>query len=354
MTEKEKNSMLFREPDTYKINVLINSVMLAIHLILMVLYVLAHVKVMIIANVVSSIFYLLGYIFIKRGRTIGFFSLVFVEVAIHAILACLYIGYDAGFQLWFFALAALYFYPQFSNPGRIPRRLSVTFPIFSIILYFVLFFEHIYCVIPDCLVSQRMHYVMDGFNSLAVFIAISFFTYLFATSIIRSRNRMNYQMNHDALTGLMNRSALHQVTDEAIARSDRTGEPFSLAMVDIDNFKYINDNYGYEFGNFVIFSVADEIRKITDDEEFSAGRYGGEKFLFVYTREPSSEAMKYKMEKFRASIEHMQLNSGGREVHITVSIGVAKFQKGDDYDIVLKQAHDNLYRAKREGKNRVI
>ena len=165
---------------------------------------------------------------------------------------------------------------------------------------------------------------------------------------------MNYQMNHDALTGLMNRYALHQVTEDAKARSDRTGEPFSLAMVDIDNFKYINDNYGYEFGNFVIFSVADEIRKITDDEEFSAGRYGGEKFLFVYTREPSSEAMKYKMEKFRASIEHMQLNSGGREVHITVSIGVAKFHKGDDYDIVLKQAHDNLYRAKREGKNRVI
>lgn len=354
MSDRKKKSILYREPDTWKINTVINTSVLLIHIVLMVIYVLTAEDVMIIANLVSIAFYLSGYLFIKHGRAVTYFSLMFLEIAIHASLACLQIGYDAGFQVWFFALAAVFFYPQFSDPNKKPKNISVLFSVLCIIVYFVIYAAHLMCIIPSGNVTQFYIDLLYGINSVAVFIAITFFTYVFASSIIRSRNQMNFQLNHDTLTGLMNRYALHQVTDDAIANADDTGEPFSIAMVDIDNFKNVNDNYGYEFGDFVIYSVADEIRKIIDDEGFSAGRYGGEKFLFVYTREPSAEAMKYKMEKFRDSIEHLELNSGGRTVHITVSIGVAKFHKGDDYDVVLKKAHDNLYLAKREGKNRVI
>lgn len=354
MPDKKKEGLLYSEPDTGKVNFVVNTSILCIHITLMVLYILACSKVMFLVNIGSIVFYLLGYYFIKKGKSIVFFTLMFFEIAVHLCLASYFIGYLAGFSAWCFALSALFVYPQFSDPSRRPKKLTVAFPILSVIIFFAEYAAHINGYIPDSAVSRPMRYVFYGVNTVSVFFAIIFFTYFFATSIIRSRNRMDYQMNHDMLTGLKNRYSLHKITDEASARTNHTGEPFSIAMADIDNFKNINDNYGYACGDLVIYKVASIIKEMTDDEEFFAGRYGGEKFLFIYTKEPSSDAMRYKMEKFRDGVEKAVITSAGRQVRFTVSVGVAKFHKGDDYDLVLKQAHDNLYKAKREGKNRII
>ena len=172
----------------------------------------------------------------------------------------------------------------------------------------------------------------------------------------------------DGLTGLYNYRYFHERLNGEIARSARYGHPLSLVMVDLDNFKEINDRYGHLKGDEVLREVARRIKKNTRGADATltakradvdiASRYGGEEFIIIMP-EAAAAGAAIAAERLRAVIEaEVGLAVGltdeqGRPWRVTGSFGIAAFGPGLEPESFIRRADEAVYAAKREGKNRV-
>ena len=155
----------------------------------------------------------------------------------------------------------------------------------------------------------------------------------------------------DPLTGLPNRAAWSERLEHEVARWQQHGTTLLLAMLDLDHFKRINDNYGHLAGDKVLKIIATVLRKRLRGSDFIA-RFGGEEFVLLVP-DTSLAAGVNLLETLRAAIEACPFHFKGEPVTITVSIGVTAFKPGERSDLVLKRADQALYRAKNAGRNRV-
>jgi len=156
----------------------------------------------------------------------------------------------------------------------------------------------------------------------------------------------------DGLTKLFVHRYFQLMLDAEIQRSRRYNRPFSLAMIDIDDFKHFNDTYGHQLGDEVLRSVGRAIRKNTRNVDVSA-RYGGEEFVIVFP-ETDLDAALIAAEKVRRCVEQIEIPHEGAMLQVTISLGLAVFPRhAQDKDDLIKSADEALYVSKREGKNRV-
>lgn len=155
----------------------------------------------------------------------------------------------------------------------------------------------------------------------------------------------------DSLTDLYNRRYCNQNLKNISEQYIKTGEPYTLAIADIDFFKKVNDTYGHTAGDEVLVSVAQIMKKSMAGKGFAA-RWGGEEFLLVYTGCDMETTLTY-LEMLVEAIREMRVEYDDKAIKITISIGVAT-GNGDSVDKVLCTADDRLYHAKKEGRDRVV
>jgi diguanylate cyclase (GGDEF)-like protein len=156
----------------------------------------------------------------------------------------------------------------------------------------------------------------------------------------------------DALTRLYSRTHFNTQIQAAIELAERTGERFSLIMADIDHFKHVNDRYGHDTGDVILYKVAKRIRDALRKYD-TAYRYGGEEIAILLPRTSMAQAIGIG-ERLRRTVEQRKFRTGeGRLIDATISVGVAQFQKGDDAETLFKRADQQLYQAKETGRNRV-
>jgi two-component system, cell cycle response regulator len=159
---------------------------------------------------------------------------------------------------------------------------------------------------------------------------------------------------HDALTGLYNKRYLMDYLQREIDRSARYGRPLSLILFDIDHFKAINDTMGHLAGDMTLRDLAEGLRsKICKDDLLA--RYGGEEFAAVLTEADRATAAEL-AEQLRRTVEDLPFTFEGRRFPVTISLGVASTQGNEALfpQQLIQRADECLYRAKREGRNRVI
>ena len=155
----------------------------------------------------------------------------------------------------------------------------------------------------------------------------------------------------DPLTGLPNRAAWSERLEHEIKQWQQHGNTLSLAMLDLDHFKRINDNYGHLAGDKVLKIIATVLRKRLRGADFIA-RFGGEEFVLLMPATTPAVGAKL-LETLRAAIEACPFHFKGERVTITLSMGLASFRPGEHSDLVLKRADQALYRAKNGGRNRI-
>ena len=191
---------------------------------------------------------------------------------------------------------------------------------------------------------------------LATVLAISALLYARYRSTLRHRNELRASRdalervaNTDALTGLANRHAAAQALGE---RLGRIPEPLTVMLLDLDEFKRINDNHGHQAGDAVLREAARRMRAALPEDAL-LGRWGGEEFIAILDgaqgREPASVA-----EAMRAALAAAPVSFEGVAIPVTVSIGVATAFASDGIDGLLAEADAALYRAKNAGRNRVV
>jgi diguanylate cyclase (GGDEF)-like protein len=158
----------------------------------------------------------------------------------------------------------------------------------------------------------------------------------------------------DELTGLANARAFRSILDREVERSRRFRAPLGLVMVDLDDFKQVNDRHGHQQGDEVLVSVSAVLRDISRDIDAPA-RYGGEELAVVLPQTDSSGAAQL-AERMRQAVERLRVPrvSGRGSLRVTASFGVASMpESASDRDELVAAADAALYRAKRGGKNRV-
>ncbi|HUS68196.1 MAG TPA: sensor domain-containing diguanylate cyclase [Kofleriaceae bacterium] len=157
----------------------------------------------------------------------------------------------------------------------------------------------------------------------------------------------------DGLTGLFVRRYFDARLDEEVQRSLRFGTDFSVVMMDIDDFKRLNDTYGHPVGDRLLKGISETVRRSMRAVD-TAARYGGEEFAMILPRTPMVEAYN-QAERIRQAIADFRLQSEGQVLSVTASFGISSFPESGatGAEALVRLADRALYRAKRTGKNRV-
>jgi diguanylate cyclase len=158
----------------------------------------------------------------------------------------------------------------------------------------------------------------------------------------------------DALTNLANRKAFDDELDRACHEARESGEPLSLAVLDIDHFKQFNDNWGHQTGDQVIRYVSSVIGRMAPPPRFAA-RYGGEEFAMIFPREHAADVVQT-LEEIREEISSRSLKRRSTNDDlgaITVSAGLAELNPGETMESLIGRADEALYASKRTGRNKV-
>jgi diguanylate cyclase (GGDEF)-like protein len=155
--------------------------------------------------------------------------------------------------------------------------------------------------------------------------------------------------NHDELTGLLNRRSLINILEEEQLRAERTGKALSVAILDLDKFKSINDTLGHLAGDKTLKIFADTafiLARKTD----RVGRYGGEEFLMIFIGTPA-EVAQLPIERLRQGLREADWSEVASGFSVTFSCGIASYVSGETTEDMLNRADNALYRAKNEGRN---
>lgn len=169
------------------------------------------------------------------------------------------------------------------------------------------------------------------------------------SSALAIEKTLEYEATHDQLTGICNRRFSDILLEQEMERAKSQESALSVMMIDIDFFKDVNDRYGHQIGDQVLIQLPELIKKHIRSTD-SLARWGGEEFLIILPNATLNGAEKLAEEIRRrfADFKFPVLES-----NITVSIGIATFHKIDTLHTIIKRADDALYRAKRNGRNRV-
>lgn len=175
-----------------------------------------------------------------------------------------------------------------------------------------------------------------------------------ALSSLELQERLHFHSIRDALTGLYNRRYLEESLARELARCARRHLPLGLMMFDVDHFKRFNDTQGHVGGDALLAAMGRLLRDSSRPEDIAC-RYGGEEFTLILPETPP-DAVLARAEAIRAAVRAMRVTHEGKALpDVTVSIGVAMFpDDGNAPDALLRLADAALYRAKREGRDRVV
>jgi len=184
---------------------------------------------------------------------------------------------------------------------------------------------------------------------LATVLTVSIFSAIFVRVISTQQDRLQQQAVTDPLTGVLNRSLMEVLLEHAVHQHSRDDTPMTLATLDLDHFKAVNDTLGHDAGDDTLRAFARLVQANCrkTDRIF---RTGGEEFLILFENTNADDALDI-AESLRRAVE----NGAHLPGHpVTVSIGLATLQPNEDWKLWMKRSDENLYQAKMEGRNRVV
>lgn len=166
-------------------------------------------------------------------------------------------------------------------------------------------------------------------------------------------SRTKYLSLTDELTGLYNRRCFEETFEKEFLRAQRYNNKLTLVMFDIDYFKKVNDTYGHQCGDYILKEVSNAALQ-TFRKTDMVFRFGGEEFVVILTETDTEKAL-IPLERFRKTIETLNLDYHGFPVNITVSIGACELTKDiKSKENLLEKADNALYEAKNTGRNQTV
>jgi diguanylate cyclase (GGDEF)-like protein len=237
------------------------------------------------------------------------------------------------------------------NPLTVRTGLALSFTAVSLILLFV---KHASPVTFNSALAVHLSANVLGFIISSRLYSHRRLQFKAQTEEKLAREELRRLATTDALTGVNNRRALIQHGLEEFARSHRYNRPYSILIIDIDDFKQVNDTYGHAAGDEVLRQFARQVAGRMRRQDIF-GRLGGEEFAMLLPETRLHDALTVSERLRHMCAESTYKLEGGDEVRVTLSIGlVERTEEDGSFDSLQKRADDMLYRAKQTGRNCVI
>ncbi|MBS3755609.1 MAG: GGDEF domain-containing protein [Desulfobacterales bacterium] len=193
---------------------------------------------------------------------------------------------------------------------------------------------------------------LETLRTASLLLATTWTSFIF-NYIASMRRKIRRIASHDELTGLYNRREIFRILAREKALSQRSGLPFSLCILDLDDFKAVNDTYSHLAGDFVLKEFARILRENIRAEDY-AGRYGGEEFIVIFVNYNLKDNHTPSAQRLLAAIRNLRFPDISDSLRIAASIGVAAYRPEESIDSLLARADQALYLAKLAGKNRIV
>lgn len=299
-----------------------------------------------ILNVVSSVLYIVFLTLIKKNENLRI-SFAYFEIIIFSALSELTSGGHFGYLNFVIGMVAVIF---FLLPSTNKKKYVYQFigAICAIAIGQISVFNF-------SLYPEMMNVVMEYKSFVGVLnLVITLFTLFYLSNLYlielrTTREKLDYTSNHDMLTGLYNRRFFEGIMKRSKEEKESS---FSVAMLDVDDFKKINDTYGHAIGDKVLATVSKCIESCLPPDAVAV-RWGGEEFVLYLPKVDNAYALDI-LGTFRSKLSEQVVYYKDTRVSITVTIGLCTGDSIGDYEDYLRQADEKLYWGKKHGKNQIV
>ncbi|MBR4680218.1 MAG: GGDEF domain-containing protein [Fibrobacter sp.] len=300
---------------------------------------------LVVLNAISSAVYVIFLTFFKNENLR--ISFAYFEIIFFSAMTELISGGHFGTLTFVIGMeAVIFFMLPYSNRKKhiyqlIGAALAVAISLISVFNY------SLYPELMD-LVLHHSSFV-KVLNLIITLFSLFYLTNLYLVELRTTREKLDYNSNHDMLTGLYNRRFFEGIMKRSKEEKETS---YSVAMLDVDDFKKINDTYGHETGDRVLAAVSKCI-EASLPENAVAVRWGGEEFVIYLPQVDNDRAMEI-LDVFRTRLSEQVIYHRGTRVSITATIGLCTGESIADYEEYIRQADEKLYWGKQHGKNQIV
>ncbi|MCR5336995.1 MAG: GGDEF domain-containing protein [Lachnospiraceae bacterium] len=328
-----------------KLTYTVNTFILIIVIGLMGVFHLCGAAFLVYFSIPTLVIYLIGYLLIAKERLYAYVWIVYTWITLYMGLCTVCLGYNFGFHLYSLSMIPIIYYTNYMA-YKMNLRMVKTW-IFSAAIITCYLFCTIFVSIRGPIYQASTTYaaIFWTINSVIVFCFLITYTRYMLNTIISSEEKLKTLSYTDRLTGLYNR---HYMMD-LLEKPDAFKDADSIAMIDIDDFKKINDIYGHNAGDYVLQKCAKLMTECCKDAVIS--RWGGEEFLILMKDRSDTKGL---MEALRKNIVSTAFTFEFQKIPVSVTIGLAEKNGFPTVDKWVQKADENLYLGKNAGKNQVV
>lgn len=289
-----------------------------------------------------------------RKKTNPFLLIFFAlfQLELQVFMAIIFMGWELQFQYYYLGIMVFSVLMSFSLESRKLSFRQKFLGLTSTALFFISYgiSRHLKPLyqIPEIAVDKIVL-----INYISTFFGLAFLSNLFRVNAIRFAYLIKKQAFRDELTKLYNRRGIRAELDRAIDTLHAEGIPYSIAILDIDDFKKINDTYGHNMGDIVLKGIG-KVLQGYENEITTACRWGGEEFLIIRQNSIYKNSMTDLVQKIASKISQLEFNSDGTKFKVTITGGCAVSEMNSTLNETIGIADSRLYHGKQTGKNRIV
>lgn len=326
----------------------------AIHVYFSFIYHSFNGELMIYLNRISFMVIAAGAVLVYHRQFHIMFNMIFIEAMFHVLMATMSFGWDCGFQNYLIAMVVMIYFVDYCYKKSGAFKLQTYLLVAASIIMYLIAFSATNGGMSIYEISDSSASVAQVISTIIIFAAVAVCMWSLIQFTLTIESRMSNKAMNDELTGLPNRYYFTENFAELIGKC--TKETMFMAIMDIDDFKKVNDTYGHNTGDYVLKTVADIIKDKCS--EMIVCRWGGEEFLLSGESDGTDEDARKracrKLDDIRKSIGNYDFEYEGNRFRITLTMGVSFYGEGETVEDWVGCADKRLYSGKMSGKNKLV
>lgn len=341
----------YLKPYVLKLTFVVNIIFLIWHVTLLCVFGYEQVWILAGFNIFSLCVYIRTLFALRCHHTRGVIRMMYIELLFHMIFSVICMGWNYGFQEYAFGILPIIMFGDYIEDTNRIRRSSIAMVISVAMCYLGL---NIWTSTHAPLYAFSTAGAAKTFsiiNGSATMFSVSAYFLVFTHMVLGFESGLIHDASYDSLTGLANRRVLYDYREQL-----QKVEDYCVFMIDVDNFKRINDTYGHEAGDHVLEAIGELLSECKYRmEKFLPVRWGGEEFVVVYCdRNLGREDKIRQMDLIRQRIGALNVVVNENEIRFTATVGAAAAGEDETIDGLIALADSRMYYGKRHGKDCLV
>lgn len=330
-----------------KLSYAVNTWILFIVIFMAVIFYRCNATFLVYFSIPTLAVYIINYFLIYKDRLTAFIRLVYFWITIYMGLTTIGLGYSTGFHLYALSMIPVVFCTEYMAYSM--KKKSVDCIVISIPIIVIYLISSGYALVNGAAypISKTFQIIALIINAIIVCSFLVTYSMILIKMIVNSEEKLKKMALLDKLTGLYNRYYMIEKIGECIHPKEKNLT--WIAMIDLDDFKKVNDTYGHNAGDYVLVRFSRILEEIC--AECIISRWGGEEYLVLANENTKSMQV---MEQLRKAVADEKFVFEGITIPVSITVGVATYQDNMTMDNWIQEADKKLYQGKKNGKNVVI